>query len=208
MARSSVVLALALTLLAPAAPSITGTNHGPRLLAQERGDPIPLSQYQRLTQRIGWAVVDLEYRRPVARGRELFGALVPFDEAWTPSADSAVVLTLSDDIILADRPVEAGSYSLWLIPRAPGRDWTLILSRAARVFHAPYPQGRDYLRVDLPVTTGDHMETLALYFPEVNRGEAVLRLHWGETILPIPLRLPESGVRQEADFLLSSLPRT
>lgn len=161
------------------------------LAAQTREDPIPLSQYGKVVQRLGWVELEVEYRRPVARGRELFGALVPWDEEWTPSADSAAVLTLSDDVLLAGETVPAGSYSLWLVPRPPGQDWTLILSRAARVFHAPYPRGRDLLRVDLSPGSGAHMETLGIYFPLVNRDRATLHIHWGETFLSVPVRLPE-----------------
>lgn len=157
---------------------------------QEPGDPIPLSQHATVSQKLGSVEVHVEYRRPVARGRDVFGALVPWERTWTPSADSAAVLTLSGELLVAGHAVPAGSYSLWVVPRTPGRDWTLILSRAARVFHAPYPEGQDQLRVDLPATTGEHMETLALYFPVADRGRGVLTLHWAETVLPIPLELP------------------
>ena len=166
----------------------------PPLSAQER-DPIPLSQLQVVTQSVGWAEVTVEYRRPVARGRALFGALVPHDRVWTPSADSAAVLTVSEDVWLAGRPVPAGSYALWMVPRAGSEPWTVILSRAARVFHAPYPEGQDLLRVEVAPRAIGHVETLQLAFPRVEGPEAILELQWGETGLPIPLRItpPDGG---------------
>lgn len=156
--------------------------------AQDR-EPVPLSQYQHLTQSVGWVDVEVEYRRPVARGRDLFGALVPWDRPWTPSADSAAVLTIDGDVWLSGRAVPAGSYSLWVIPRRPDAPWTVIVSRAARVFHAPYPGGRDLLRFDVQPDTGDPVETLELGFPRVDGVEAVFELRWGTTRLAIPLRV-------------------
>jgi hypothetical protein len=34
------------------------------------------------------------------------------------------------------------------------------------------------------------METLAIYFPVVQRDEAVMRIHWGETIIPVRIKAP------------------
>ncbi|MGE0554074.1 MAG: DUF2911 domain-containing protein, partial [Gemmatimonadales bacterium] len=81
-------------------------------------------------------------------------------------------------------------YSLWLIPR-PQDPWTVIVSTAARVFHTPYPgEAHDAIRFEVQPEPGAHMETLAFYFPLVARDSTVLRLHWGTTVLPIPIRAP------------------
>jgi hypothetical protein len=34
------------------------------------------------------------------------------------------------------------------------------------------------------------METLAFYFPVVGQYDAVLRLHWGTTVLPLVIEVP------------------
>jgi hypothetical protein len=160
---------------------------------QER-DPIPLSQYQSVTQSVGWVDVTVEYRRPVARGRDLFGALVPFDRAWTPAADSAAVVTFSDDVWVEGMEVPRGSYSLWLIPRSTPQAWTVILSRAARVFHSPYPEGDDLLRLEVMPTSAPHVENLQMSFPWVVGPDASLHMQWGEVVLPLRIRiLPPEG---------------
>jgi hypothetical protein len=48
----------------------------------------------------------------------------------------------------------------------------------------------DVLRVEIPVTRGTHMETLALYFPVVGPYETMLHVHWGQTVLPIRVEVP------------------
>jgi hypothetical protein len=111
---------------------------------------------------------------------------VRFGEVWNPGADEATTITVSKDVRVAGQALAAGRYSLWVIPAERGA-WTLIFSRAANVFHVPYPQGQDALRVSLEPERGAFIETLAFYFPEVHANSAVLRLHWGETMLPVPI---------------------
>lgn len=150
----------------------------------------PFSQRGAVSQDVAFTKVSIEYGRPVARGRELFGALVPWDSVWHPGADSATRIVFDHDVLLEDHPLKAGEYSVWLIPRehAP---WTFILSRAAHTFHKPYPgHDDDVLRVQVAPLHGDHMETLAYYFPVVLRDEATLRIHWGETFVPVRIKAP------------------
>src|SRR5712671_1833250 len=114
-----------------------------------RAQGYPFSQRGSVTQMVAFTEISVVYGRPVARGRELFGALVPWDSVWHPGADSATRVTFSHDVLLEGKPLRAGEYTLWLIPRehAP---WTVIASRAAHVFHKPYPGARfDVLRLDV-----------------------------------------------------------
>ena len=139
----------------------------------------PPSQRGSVTQNVAYTHFSVVYGRPVARGRALFGSLVPWDEIWHPGADSATRLTFNHDITVEGKPLRAGEYTLWLIPRESA-PWTLIFSRAAHVFHKPYP-GEQYevLRVDLPAEQVTHVESLTIDFPSVLRDDAVLRIHWG-----------------------------
>ena len=47
------------------------------------------SQHGSVSQRIADTTIAIEYNRPVARGRELFGALVPYGKVWCPCAARA-----------------------------------------------------------------------------------------------------------------------
>ena len=144
------------------------------------------SQLATVAQMIGDARVEIIYRRPVARGRDLFGALVPFGDIWSPSADSAAVFTTTKELQIAGAKLPPGRYSLWAIP---DRDsWTLIFNSVTPVFHLRYPQGKDVLRVHAKPRAADHMETLAFYFPMVDEDSAVLNLHWGKTVVPFAIR--------------------
>lgn len=150
---------------------------------------VPFSQHGSVAQRVSHTNIRMEYNRPVARGRTLFGALVKWDSIWHPGADSSGFISFDKDVTLEGKPLARGEYSLWFIPRerAP---WTLIVSSASRVFHATYPGSQhDVMRVEIAPERGAHMEVMAFYFPIVARDSTVLRFHWGETILPIRIHV-------------------
>ena len=150
--------------------------------------PIPLSQLGTVTQRVGYTDINVRYRRPGARGRALFGNVVEWGRIWTPGADSVTTIAFSRDVLVENQPIAAGRYSLWVVPKTD-TPWTVILSRVVDAFHVPYPgPEHDVIRFEISPQRGEHMETLAFYFPEVTRSTAVLRLHWGETVIPIGVR--------------------
>ena len=152
---------------------------------------IPFSQRAAVMQRVGYTDITIEYSRPVARGRTLFGrsGVVRPGRIWTPGADSATLLTVSRDVTVEGHPLAAGSYTLWLMVADSGQPWTLIVSRAAHVFHVPYPgSALDVLRAPVVPVEGDPMDALAWYFPVVAPDSAVLRMQWGTTTIPIRIR--------------------
>jgi len=150
---------------------------------------VPFSQHGTVSQRVSHTNIAIDYNRPVARGRALFGALVKWDSIWHPGADSATRISFDKDVTLEGKALARGDYSLWLIPRE-SKPWTLIFSSASRVFHSPYPgPEHDVLRVDITPEKGAHMEVLAYYFPIVARDSTVLRFHWGETVLPVRIKV-------------------
>lgn len=144
------------------------------------------SQLATLTQLVGPTRIEIRYRRPVARGRDLFGGIVAFGRPWSPSADSAGLFSTTTDLEVAGERLKAGRYTIWMIPERDS--WTVIFSSAQPVFHLPYPEGRDVLRVRATPRTGDHMETLAFYFPMVDADSAILNMHWGRTVVPLAIR--------------------
>ena len=156
--------------------------------AQSQG--YPFSQRGSVTQMVAFTEISIYYGRPVAHGRALFGSLVPWDSIWHPGADSATRISFSRNVLIEGKHLRAGEYSLWLIPRER-QPWTVIFSRAAHVFHKPYPGARfDVLRVDVAPEQASYMESFAIYFPKVIRDDAVLRLHWGTTALPVRIKAP------------------
>jgi hypothetical protein len=154
---------------------------------QTLGNPRP-SQHGSVSQRIADTTIALEYNRPVARGRELFGRLVPYNRVWCPCADDATTIELSTGIRIEGQDLAAGKYSVWT---EPGPDhWTVIFNKSASAWHTRYPEGQDALRITVTPRTGSHMETLAFYFPVVDGRKAELVLHWGTVVVPMRIEVP------------------
>ena len=145
----------------------------------------PLSQHATVSQTIHTTIVSVTWDRPTARNRKLFGddGVVLPGAIWTPGANRATILEFSKDVRFEGQPVPAGKYSLWALT-GPA-EWTLILNRRWDAYHSIYPgEADDALRVKLTPTRGEHMEALGYYFPVVSGYEAILRIHWGETVVP------------------------
>ncbi|MGH7482698.1 MAG: DUF2911 domain-containing protein, partial [Longimicrobiales bacterium] len=145
------------------------------------------SQPAEVRQRMGATEIAVVYNRPSARGRELFGGLVPYDSIWNPGADEATRIELSEDVTVNGERLPAGKYSIWAIPRP--EEWTLIFSRAHDVFHIPYPgEDQDALRLEVRPVPAPHMETMAFTFPVATRDSAVLHFRWGQALISFRLR--------------------
>jgi hypothetical protein len=175
MSRGHITLALVLCACAAPLPAQT----------------IRKSQLATVSQQIADTHLEILYRRPVARGRTLFGTLVPWGRIWSPSADSAARITVSTDVAINGAKLAAGTYGIWAIPDST--EWTIIFNSDAVAFHLRYPVGRDALRVQARPLKGDHVESLLFSVPMVDADSATLQLHWGTTIVPLVIRAPSPG---------------
>ncbi len=146
------------------------------------------SQRSEIMQMVGYTKIEVMYIRPVARGRELFGKLVPYGRIWTPSADSAMRITVSTDIEVDGHALKAGSYSIWAIPDSTS--WTVIFNKTASAFHLRHREEDDILRVTAKVDSLPHVETLMLTFPSVDGRKAVMQFHWGTTAVALAIDAP------------------
>jgi len=94
--------------------------------------------------------ITVEYGRPYAKGREIFGGLVPHSEVWRTGADEATTLTTTADLMLGALHVPAGTYSLFTIPGE--QEWTLILNKNAKQWGAfDYDASQDLGRAPMTV---------------------------------------------------------
>ena len=141
------------------------------------------SEHGTVSQRVDGTTISIEYDRPVARGRELFGKLVRWNQTWTPGANNSTTIEVDKDVRINGGVLPKGKYSVWMIPRET-EPWTVFFHRNARLFHTQRPtQADEQLHLDVTPEQGAHMETLAWYFPVVGPEMTTLRMHWGTTII-------------------------
>ena len=146
------------------------------------------SQHGMVAQTVNRTVITLEYDRPVARGRELFGALVEWDAIWTPGANRATWIDFSEPVTLEDRALDAGRYAIWMVPKE-NQPWEIVVVRDWDTDHGMFPFGEEVFRTMVRPETGSHMEVLAYYFPVVGPYRATLRFHWGSTVIPLRIEV-------------------
>jgi len=138
-------------------------------------------------QTVDGTVIEVDYGRPLLRGRIPFGGVVPWGEMWTTGANFATTIRFSRDVKLGGAPVAAGKYSIWLVPAAEG-DWTFYLHRDPLLYHLQRPQPGDML-LALPVRPAEAppVERLTWSFPEFSRENATLRFQWGATAISLEI---------------------
>jgi len=146
------------------------------------------SQHGVVAQTVNETVITLEYDRPVARGRVLFGNLVEYEAIWAAGANRAVWIDFSEPVTFEDHALDAGRYGIWFVPKE-NEPWELIVVSDWDTDHALFPFGKEVFRAMVIPESGAHMEVLAYYFPVVGPYEATLRLHWGTTIVPMQIEV-------------------
>src|SRR5580698_3927844 len=143
------------------------------------------SSSQTITQQFGLGTITLSFSRPNTKGRKIFGYVEPYDKVWRTGANSATVITFSDDVTVEGNKVPAGEYGLFSIPGE--NQWTIILSKKAKQWGAyTYNQGDDLLRFNVkPVKLQQPVETFALQFENMYPTSGELHLLWENAALTI-----------------------
>ncbi|MEO5945417.1 MAG: DUF2911 domain-containing protein [Chitinophagaceae bacterium] len=152
----------------------------------------PSSPEASFTQQLVKGEIKITYSRPLARGRKIFGGLVPFDSLWRTGAGGASSIDLSEEIIIGGKNFQPGKYVLFTIPGE--KEWTIIIN-ADTTLHGVfgYDSKKDIHRFKLqPEKTEHFREAFTIEVNEItSRGEGFLSLSWEKTIIKIPLRSPE-----------------
>ena len=138
--------------------------------------------------------ITIDYGQPHARGREIFGGLVPYGEVWRLGANWATRLTLDFEVRFGDLDVPRGEYTLFLLPRADRGE--LIVSRQTRQWGTDYDPSHDFGRTPLGRRTlGEAVGSLAITLEPDLPAEAgavpsgTLRVTWGEAEYSTPWRM-------------------
>lgn len=172
-------LLLAFVAIAPAqAQEFAKMDKSPMDIAMLRGqDKAPL--------------VRVIYSRPAKNERKIFGteadsSLVPYDKVWRTGANESTEVKLYKDMMIGDKKVEAGTYTLFTIPGE--KEWTVILNKDTDTWGAyGYKEERDQVRIKTPTRKmSTSLEDFSMAFePEENGGNDLL-MGWDDTYVKVP----------------------
>ena len=159
----------------------------------------------KVTYDVGLSEVHIDYNRPSAKGRVIFGDLVAYNEPWRTGANASTKITFSDDIEILGNTLEAGTYSLFTVPGQ--RQWEVIFH--SNLSHNT-PGGRDVEEdaLVLNVNPNHHenffMETFTITVNNLRNNGADILLVWENTSISIPFTLDtDSKVSANIDRVLS-----
>jgi len=127
---------------------------------------------------IGSMEIVINYGSPSARGREIWGGLVPYGEVWRSGANEATAITFPVDVLIQGQELKAGKYSLFTIPTA--EQWTVIFNTVSDQWGAyEYDETKDALRVNVVPEKDENAEELDY----IIRGNKVV-LRWDKLAVP------------------------
>ena len=75
-------------------------------------------------QTVGLTDVEVVYSRPAARGRAVFGNLVPFGKVWRTGANENTTISFSEDVVIDGKTLPKGKYALYTVPKI--ENWEVI----------------------------------------------------------------------------------
>ena len=152
-----------------------------------------LSTTQTIKQNFGLSSIELSYSRPNAKGRVIFGELVPFGKVWRTGANQASTLTFGDDVTIGDKKIAAGKYGLLSIPNKD--NWILIITKQLDVTSpSAYKEENDLVRVNVkPLAVANKVETFTMQFTNVKSSSCELNLQWENTTVSLPISTDVDG---------------
>jgi hypothetical protein len=122
--------------------------------------------------------ITIEYGRPSARGRDIWGDLVKYDKVWRTGADEATTITFSEAVKVEGQDLAAGTYGLFTIPGEG--EWVIIFNKVAEQWGAyDYNKGEDALRVTVTPEATEHVESMDFVI-----GESAVSLRWDKLAGP------------------------
>jgi hypothetical protein len=135
----------------------------------------------------GGKAVMVDYSSPRAKGRKIFGGLVPYGQVWRAGANEATTLTTSSDIAVGGTAVPSGEYTVFAIP-GEGK-WTLIISKKTGEWGTAYPgPANDLARIDMKASkTSAPVENFTIAFDQ-SGASCTLRMEWENTRASVDIK--------------------
>ncbi|MCF8255662.1 MAG: DUF2911 domain-containing protein [Bacteroidia bacterium] len=134
-----------------------------------------------ISQNFATSKIELNYSRPSAKGRKVFGEVVPFGKFWRTGANGATLITFGEDVKINGTEVKAGKYGLVSFPGET--EWTLVLTKDLNVNSADaYKQENDVLRMTVKAEKlQDYIETFTIDVNNMRNDAADIILKWENT---------------------------
>jgi len=149
--------------------------------AQQLKTPAP-SPLQTLKQDFALSSISIEYSRPSAKGRKIYGDVVPFGSVWRTGANGATKITFGEDVKVEGQNVPAGTYALYSVPNKDS--WELMLYKDLTLGGntADYKKENELVRFTVkPTALTEKVETFEVNVANISSNAANIELNWENT---------------------------
>ncbi|MFY7739776.1 MAG: DUF2911 domain-containing protein [Flavobacterium sp.] len=144
-----------------------------------------------LNQVVGLTDVTVEYSRPSAKGRVVFGDLVPFGKLWRTGANANSTVSFSEDVVINGTTVKKGKYAIFTLPKADM--WEVILYTNTDNWGLPENYDVNKVAVSLnvdPVMLNNHVESFTIGINNLTNDSASLDISWEKTMVSLKFEVP------------------
>ena len=133
--------------------------------------------------------ITISYGRPYAKGRAIFGGLVPWGQVWRTGADEATTLTTESDLVIGGLKVPKGEYALFTIPTE--KEWTLVVNKTAKQWGAfKYDAAQDLGRAPMTVAAATKpVEQFTIELVPAGK-QLTLKMSWDKTVASVTITQP------------------
>jgi hypothetical protein len=145
------------------------------------------SSTQTIKQDFGMGAIELTYSRPNAKGRKIFGDLVPYNKLWRTGANGATKIVFTDAVELGGKKIDTGTYVLYTIPGVDS--WEIILNKGLTNWGIDgYKESEDVIHFKVePVKNSTKLETFTMQFANIKPESCDLQILWEKTMVSIPV---------------------
>lgn len=146
-----------------------------------------LSPGATLHQEFSTSFIDISYNRPSARGRKVFGEVVPMNEIWRTGANASTKIKIGEDLIIGGMELKAGEYSLFTVPH--NDDWEIIINKSLTNWGADgYNKELDAARFTVhPKMLAEPVQTFTINIGNIRLNRCTIDLAWEKTLISIPV---------------------
>lgn len=148
-----------------------------------------LSPEGKIIQNVGYVNFEIHYGRPAARGRKIFGELVPFGQVWRTGGGANTKIQFDKPVTIGGKSIPAGTYTLVTIPNPA--QWTILLnSNTKKIFGAQqdgYDAETEVARFDVSAKKSERFyESFTIELDIVNN-DVELYISWENTQVHFPI---------------------
>ncbi|MBJ7879277.1 DUF2911 domain-containing protein [Gelidibacter salicanalis] len=137
--------------------------------------------------------LEVMYNRPFKKGREIFGALVPYDKVWRTGANEATTFTTNKNLLVDGQALPVGTYTLWTVPR--DSVWIVYFNTKEYPWGVdeqmqPMREPRyDLLEIEVPVIALENtVEQFTIAFDNTT-DNLKLTMAWDHTKVEVPMEV-------------------